>query len=390
MTMLPDANLAQLTQSNSVRFAIIANQAFSVLNFRGPMIKALVKKGVVVYAFASDYDDGTRAAVQKIGAIPVDYSLSRTGMNPLRDVSDLIKLAIRLRRLKIDISFAYFIKPVIYGTLAAFVARVQKRYVMIEGAGYAFTENGSTGSLKRQLLRMTAKNLYRIALSKAQSIFLLNPDDLKMFVDEQMAPAHKIHLLNGIGLDLDHFQIVAPVTQRPCFILVARLLREKGIFDFVAAARIVKRAHPSVRFLLLGDVDQNPGSISESQASAWVEEGLLEWPGHVSDVRPWIAQASVFVLPSYREGLPRSTQEAMALGRPVITTNAPGCRETVRHGDNGFLVPLRDPTALAEAMLKFIDSPALIEKMGAKSRQIAEEKYNVHQINSVILSAMEL
>lgn len=376
--------------TQALRLAIIANQAFSIVNFRGPMIKALIAKGVLIYAFASDYDEKTRAAVQSIGAIPVDYSLSRTGMNPFKDLVDLMRLAIQLRRLKIDMSFAYFIKPVIYGTLAAYLAGVPKRYVMIEGAGYVFTESDQVMPLQRRLLRLVVRSLYRIGLSKAHRIFLLNPDDEKMFVDENMAPREKIRLLNGIGLDLDHFQVTAPVIQPPCFILVARLLREKGIFDFVEATRIVKIKHPDARFLLLGDIDQNPGSISESDAKAWVSEGILEWPGHVADVRPWISQASVFVLPSYREGLPRSTQEAMAMGRAVITTDVPGCRETVQPEVNGIIVPVRNANALASAMMRFIDDPALIEKMGTQSRRMALEKYNVHQINSLILGWMEL
>jgi glycosyltransferase involved in cell wall biosynthesis len=385
--------MTQLTNTisaRSPRLAIIANQAFSIVNFRGPLIRAMVARGVTVYAFASDYDEKTKASVQSIGAIPVDYSLSRTGLNPFRDVVDLFKLARQLGQLKIDMSFAYFIKPVIYGTLAAYVAGVAKRFVMIEGAGYVFTESGNALTIKRRLLRTVAKKLYRLGLSKAHTIFLLNPDDERMFVEERMAPREKICLLNGIGLDLDHFQVAPTVTSPLTFILVARLLREKGIFDYVEAARIVKAQHPDVKFVLLGDVDLNPGSISEAQAHAWVQEGLVTWPGHVSDVRLWIAQASVFVLPSYREGLPRSTQEAMAMGRPVITTDAPGCRETVQQGENGYIVPVRDPAALAAAMLRFVDDPELIQKMGGQSRRWALEKYNVHEINSLILGRMGL
>ena len=376
--------------SRSLRLAIIANQAFSIINFRGPLIRAMLAKGIVIYAFASDYDSRTRAEVSSIGAIPVDYSLSRTGMNPLKDLIDLFRLSAQLRRLKIDVTFAYFIKPVIYGTLAAWVAGVPKRYVMIEGAGYVFTESGTATSWKRRMLRMIGQSLYRVGLSKAHRIFLLNPDDERLFVDEKMATRDKTVLLNGIGLDLAYFQAVPQAQQPVCFIMVARLLREKGVFDFVDAARLVKFRHPTTSFLLLGDVDLNPSSISESQVQAWVDEGVLEWPGHVTDVRPWIAKANVFVLPSYREGLPRSTQEAMAMGRPVITTDVPGCRETVQDGVNGLIVPVRDPNALANAMISFIDTPALIEKMGAESRKMAVNQYDVHQINSLILRCMDL
>jgi glycosyltransferase involved in cell wall biosynthesis len=374
----------------SVQMAMISSQAFSLINFRGALIEELNQRGVQVYAFASDYDEKSRLSIKAKGAIPLDYSLSRTGMNPLKDLIDLFRLSAQLRRLKIDVTFAYFIKPVIYGTLAAWVAGVPKRYVMIEGAGYVFTESGTATSWKRRMLRMIGQSLYRIGLSKAHRIFLLNPDDERLFVDEKMATRDKTVLLNGIGLDLAYFQAVPQAQQPVCFIMVARLLREKGVFDFVDAARLVKFRHPTTSFLLLGDVDLNPSSISESQVQAWVDEGVLEWPGHVTDVRPWIAKANVFVLPSYREGLPRSTQEAMAMGRPVITTDVPGCRETVQDGVNGLIVPVRDPNALANAMISFIDTPALIEKMGAESRKMAVNQYDVHQINSLILRCMDL
>jgi glycosyltransferase involved in cell wall biosynthesis len=161
--------------------------------------------------------------------------------------------------------------------------------------------------------------------------------------------------------------------------------------EFVEAARRIKAKYPDTRFLVLGGLDTNPGAISGKEVEGWVMEGLIEWPGHVADVRPYLAQASVFVLPSYyREGVPRSIQEAMAMARPIITTDAPGCRETVIPGVNGFLVPVRDVDALVSAMERFINEPELIEKMGKESRRIAEERFDVHKINRVLLEAMGL
>ena len=171
--------------------------------------------------------------------------------------------------------------------------------------------------------------------------------------------------------------------------LVAHLLREKWVEDYAAAARLVKQQHPQARFILLGGLDENPGSITQAEVQTWVDEGVLEWPGH-SAVPPWLAQTSVFVLPSYREGVPASTQEAMAMGRAIITTDVPGCRETVVDGDNGFLVPVRDPQALAQAMLRFINQPELIARMGVRSRQMAEEKFDVHKVNARLLQEMGL
>lgn len=340
---------------------------------------------MTVFALAPDYNDESRAAVVALGATPIDSSLSRTGMNPFRDMADLLRLSLQLSRLRLDAVFAYFIKPVIYGTLAARLAGVPQRIAMIEGAGYVFTDNDNV-SIGRRLLRLFVAKLYTLGLSQAHRVFLLNSDDQALFVNTGMVAERKVRLLDGIGVDLDHFVVAPPVVQPVCFILIARLLREKGVHEYIRAARNIKAAYPEVRFLLVGDVDRNPGSISEAEVRSWEAEGIVEWPGQVADVRDWLRQASVFVLPSYREGLPRSTQEAMAMARAVITTDAPGCRATVTDGVNGFVVPARSSQVLEQAMLKFITQPELIESMGVMSREMAERRFNVHTINAQILA----
>lgn len=376
-------------QSIDYRIGIISNSTFSLVTFRGPLITTMASRGMTVYAFAPDYDEQGRAAVRALGAIPVDFSISRAGTNPLRDLRDVIALAFQLRSLKLDASFCYFIKPVIYGTLAACLAGVPRRVAMIEGAGYVFTEGENFG-LRRRLLRGFVTRLCKLALSQTQRVFMLNPDDRQLFVDGGMVDLQKICLLKGIGVELDKFTVTEPVCEPVTFILIARLLKEKGVYDYIEAARRVRRSNPQARFVLLGSVDVNPGSITEDEVRAWVDEGIVEWPGHVNDVKPWIAKASVFVLPSYREGLPRSTQEVMAMGKPVITTDVPGCRETVQEGVNGMKVPVRDPAALAKAMLAFVERPELIRSMGQASRRLAEQNFDVHKINVEILEAMDI
>jgi glycosyltransferase involved in cell wall biosynthesis len=179
--------------------------------------------------------------------------------------------------------------------------------------------------------------------------------------------------------------VLAPAT----FLMMARLLKQKGVREFAAAAETVKARHPEARFVLLGDVDKNPNSVSRAEVEGWVARGILEWPGQVSDVVPYIARSSVYVLPSYyREGVPRSTQEAMAMARPVITTDNTGCRETVVGGVNGFIVPVRDAPALARAMLRFIEQPELIEPMGRESRRLVEERFDIDSVNDTMLNAM--
>lgn len=372
-----------------MKIGLITTQAFSLHNFRGPLIRDWVAAGHVVYALAPDFDADSRARVAELGARPVDFRMERAGLRPLRDLRDLIGLARLLRRLNPDRTLAYFIKPVIYGTLAARFAGVPRRYAMVEGAGYVFAE-GADG-LKRKWLRALVTRLYRLALASARGVLFLNRDDVALFVDAGMVDREKAILLGGIGVDLSHFAPAPAVLEPPCFILVARLLRQKGVEVFVEAARCLRRQHPSARFLLLGSPDLNPDSVGEARLRAWHAEGVIEWRAHVADVRPWLAQASVFVLPTwYREGMPRSIQEAMAMARAVITTDTPGCRDAIEHGVSGLLVPPRDVDALVAAMARFIADPALIESMGQAARARAEACFDVHRVNRRISEMLGL
>lgn len=369
------------------RLALITSQAFSLANFRGTLITTLRQRGIEVLALAPDYNDETRAAVRALGANPIDYPGTRTGMNPFRDLTDTIRLARLLRRLRVDATLGYFIKPVIFGTIAAWLAGVPRRFAMIEGLGYVFIGSAERQSLARRALRWLVTGLYRFALSRAEKVFFLNDDDMGEFVSSGLVDRRKAAKLGAIGVDLAAWQPEASVLKPVTFVMTARLLREKGVVEYAEAARLVRERHPDTRFILLGSLDSNPGVIAREEAEGWVRQGLLEWPGHVS-VRPWLAQASVYVLPSYREGVPRSTQEAMAMARPVITTDVPGCRETVRDGVNGFLVPPRDEKALAAAMLRFVERPELITTMGRASREIAEEKFDAKRADALVADAV--
>lgn len=369
------------------RLALITSQAFSLANFRGTLITTLRSRGVEVLALAPDYDETTRAAVEALGAKPVDYPGTRTGTNPFRDLTDTIRLALLLRRLEPGVSLGYFIKPVTFGTIAAWLAGVPRRFAMIEGLGYVFIGGEERQGLGRRLLRALVTRLYRFALARTEKVFFLNDDDMAEFASSGLVDRRKAMKLGAIGVDLDAWQPAPAVVTPLTFVMTARLLREKGVVEYAEAARLVKARHPETRFILLGGLDSNPGVIEQDEAEAWVREGLLEWPGHVP-VRPWLAQASVYVLPSYREGVPRSTQEAMAMARPVITTDVPGCRETVHDGVNGFLVPARDAKALAAAMLRFAEHPELVATMGRASRAMAEEKFDAKRADTLVVDTI--
>lgn len=368
------------------RVALIGNQAFSMLNFRGPLIREMIVRGHEVFAFAPDFDEGGRSAIAALGAHPMDHGLQRTGMNPLRDAAGLWDLVGKLRAIRPDMALGYSIKPATYGVLAAWMAGVPKRFAMIEGLGHVFMEH-PTG--RGRALRAAVALLYRTALGRADLTFFLNPDDRADFLRLRLVEAAKAKVIGGIGVDLAEWMPAAAVAEPMTFIFIGRLLREKGIADLIEAARLIKAAHPEARFLLLGDVDSNPSSVRREEVEEWVAEGLVTWPGQV-DVAPWIARSSVFVLPSYREGVPRSTQEAMAMARPVITTDVPGCRETVVEGRNGFLVPARDAKALASAMMKFVDTPELVTSMGAESRRLAEERFDAGKATAILADEMTL
>ena len=388
--VLPSVTPAETKCSLPSSIAIISNQAFSLINFRGALIRDLAASGVRVLALAPDFTDSFRLKVCELGAEPIDYSLQRAGLNPLRDAVDAFRLSCLLKRLRPQATLAYFIKPVIFGTLAAWVAGLRMRIALIEGLGFVFMEDQSALTIKRKLLRALVGGLYRLALAKAERVILLNQDDIDDLCRAGILEGSKAVLVPGIGVNLADFP-PSPVFCNPLtFVLVARMLREKGVYEFVDAARIVKARYRGVRFVLVGGTDANPGAILERELVAWRQEGVVEWLGHVSDVREKLVAASVFVLPSYREGLPRSTQEAMSMAKPVITTNVPGCRDTVIDGENGFIVPAHDPAALATAMVRFIEKPSLIETMGCASRRMAEARFDVRVINRCMLAALSV
>lgn len=378
-----------LTEKLYVRIGLISNQAASLINFRGTLIKALNNDGHTVYALAPDFSEELRSKVKLLGGIPIDYSLARVGVNPAIDLFDFIKIIALLKGLKLDSVMGYSIKPVIYGTLAASIIGIKTRVAMIEGLGFVFTESNVKMSTKRKILRFIVAFLYKLSLKKAHKVVFLNQDDIDEFSLNGLVEKPKVVCLGGIGVDLDEWVepnlacSVSPIT----FILVARLLREKGIIEYAEAATKIKEKYPLVQFFLLGAIDSNPGGLKQIDVESWVNKGVLTWLGHVS-VKPWLSRSSVFVLPSYREGVPRSTQEAMAMGKAIITTDVPGCRDTVIHLKNGILIPPRDVNSLVDAMEKFIKQPDLILRMGIESRALAEERFDAKSKDLTLINLM--
>jgi len=372
-----------------VKIAVISNGARSLLNFRGPLMAEMIRRGHEVVALAPDHSAETRRALQAMDVRPLDFAMTRAGIGPIQEIGTIMDLRRLLRAHRPDVCFSYFLKPVIYGTIAAWLAGVPRRYGLIAGLGSAFASS-SQRPWARSALQHAMSALAKFSFRRIDRLMFQNIDDLTEFVTRGIVVRDKAELIGATGVDLDEWPLTSLPEGPITFILAARLLRDKGVGEYAEAARQIKATHPHTRFILLGNVDQNPDTFTSAEVWAWVSEGLVEWPGHVP-VAPWLAEAHVFVLPSYyREGVPRSTQEAMAMGRPIITTDAPGCRETVVEGVNGYCIPPRDASSLAAAMTRFIAEPSLLSRMGFESRRIAEERFDVHRINDKLLAAMEL
>lgn len=367
------------------RVAVLGSLPESLINFRGPMLKAMVAAGHEVHALSPAAAPGVISALEAMGVRHHAVPLARTGLNPLHDLGSLLALVGLFRRLGPDCLLAYTIKPVIYGGLAARLAGVDF-YAMITGLGYAFAGSGP----KSRMVGGGARALYRLALRGAEGVFFQNQDNLDVFLAHGLLRGPgQARLIAGSGVDLAHYA-QTPLPAAPIFLMIARLLGDKGVREYVEAARRVRAHAPMARFRLAGWIDDNPAAIARAELEGWIGEGVIEYLGHLQDVRPAMAAASVYCLPSYHEGMPRTVLEAMSMGRPVITTDVSGCRETVRPGENGFLVPARDSAALAQAMQHFVDQPDLAAPMGAASRHLAERRFDVDLVNRIILDTMGL
>ncbi len=347
--------------------------------------------GHEVHALAPGHVPDVSPQLEEMGVEYSMFPLTRRGLNPLADIGSLLHLKQVLFRIKPDVVLSYTFKPVVYGSLAARMAWVgdaKRVYSMITGLGYAFTEDKG---LKRRLLFNVAKGMYRAGLKSCNGVIFQNPDDRAFFQKLDVIPDHaKTTVVNGSGIDLEHFA-ETPLPGKPVFLCLARLVRSKGVGLFAEAARRLKAKYPEAVFRVAGPMEEGGDAITPGEVASWKKEGALELLDPVEDVRPLIGGASVYVLPSYyREGTPRSILEAMSMGRAIITTDAPGCRETVVDGDNGFLTPMKDVDSLTVAMEKFVTDPELATTMGKASRRLAEEKFDVDKVNDAILSFLEL
>lgn len=367
----------------------LSNQARSMSQFWRVLISKMTERGMEVACAIPQGDPDWENHLEGQGCRVINYSLDRKGLNPLADVRTFLELKNLFLREKPDMLFATTIKPVIYGCLAAHAAKVPAIFATITGLGYAFEADSF---LKKQLKRLSSR-LYARSLANADGIFFQNQDDAALFQQLNiLKPDARVLFAHGTGVDTTRFG-QTPLPPLPSegemkFLLIGRLLEAKGIPEYAKAARMLKDKWPQAHFQLLGLPEQGPGAIPMEKIQAWQNEGILEYLGATDDVRPYITNAHVVVLPSWREGAPTAIMEAMSMGRSCVVSDAPGCRDMVIDGQSGFITKTHDPSSLAEGMGRLLANPGLLPAMGARSREIAVTEYDGDKVSEGILDVM--
>lgn len=375
------------THSKETSFFIIGALPESLTNFRGQLIKDLVSEGLKVTSMSAPASSSQLQKIESYGANHISFPVQRNGLNPLSDFKTWKSLRRTLRENKPSIVLAYTIKPVIWGGLALIGLRNTAFYALITGLGFAFQGQG----IIRKTLTFIVSLLYKMALSRAKAVIFQNNDDLRTFTSLGIVPIEKCHVVGGSGVDTSFFNPAPPPKKPITFLTIARLLEEKGLRFFYQAASIVKAKYPLTIFQILGSPDPSPDAISLEEIENWDKSDVIKYLGETNDVRPYLASSHIFVLASYYgEGLPRTIIEAMAMSKPILTTDNVGCRETVISGENGFLVPVKDANTLAERMIWFIEHEQDWLPMGNASRKLALERFDVKTVNAKMLQIMGL
>lgn len=365
------------------KFLLISPKNRTVWNFRGELIKEIQSLGYQVIVTGPNKD-----GLEKIKELGADFRLipmEKNGLSIVGDIKYIYNLYRLMRKEKPDATLGYTIKPVIYGAVAAKLAGIKNINSMITGAGYVFTSK----TRKAKLVRLLVSILYRIGFACSGTVIFQNHDDFEEFTEKGWVKKNKCRLVNGSGVNMEKF-VPAPLPKQLTFFMLSRVMFNKGVREYLNAARMVKQKYPDVRFMLLGAVENIQDSMPQEELQEFIDEGTIEYFGETTDIAAYYRQCSVYVLPSYREGTPRTVLEAMATARPIITTNTQGCRETVIDGRNGFLVPVKDSKAVAEKMEWFINNQDKIESMGEESLKLCWEKFDVRKVNEKMINHLQL
>lgn len=366
-----------------MKILIVSPKNKTVFNFRGDLIRDMIAQGhqVVVLGPNRDYvEDVLALGVSEF----IEVKLVKDNTSIKGDLAYLKQLVAIMKAQKPDLVFGYTIKPVIYGSIAARLTGVPHIYAMVTGLGRVYASNG----LKAKIVRLITKILYKMAFRACKKVIFQNGDDIAQLVGEHYLPLEKTVQVNGSGVNMTRF-LRTELPEKPVFLMVSRVIREKGVMEFCEAARGVKKNCPDARFILLGGLDVSMGALKMEDIQPYIDDGSVEFPGEVKDPVAFYQSASVFVLPSYyREGLPRTLLEAMSCGRAIITTDWPGCREPVEDGVNGYMIPVKDAAILADRMQKLAEDPALLRKMADAAYDTCRNKFEVSIINRQMRDAI--
>ena len=366
-----------------MKVVVLSSFTTSLFWFRIDMMRSFLDAGCEVLAVGDGPEAEWAERFRQLGIRYRQIPVQRNGTNPLHDIKTLRALYTLLKEEKPDKIFSYQAKTVIYGGIAAAMLGIREVYPMIAGVGSVFLGNG----IRRKLIRAVLVAEYKLGLKNAPRVFFQNRDDLGVFTSHGIIPEQKAVMLNGSGVNVENF-VPTTLPEQVSFLCISRLIRDKGVGEYLDAAREIHKRHPQVRCVLVGPFDTNPSAIRQSDLQPYLEDGSVCYVGEQKDVYPFLRDCTAYVLPSYHEGTPKTVLEAMASGRPTITTDAPGCRETVADGVNGYLVPVKDVAAIVDAMERIIADPAKTAEMAKAARQIAEEKYDVRKVNGKIRETM--
>lgn len=368
-----------------MRIAVLSSHTPSLFWFRMEMMQQFIDCGCEVFAAGNEPESMWKEKFAKRGIVYQQIHVKRNGTNPVQDLKTFRSIISALKTIRPDKIFTYQAKTVIYGGIAANLLGITEVYPLIAGVGSVFLKN----DMKTKLVRKVMIVEYRLGMRKSSTVFFQNRDDEQVFRENHIVNKQKTVLIHGSGVNLQRFQVL-PFQEQFGFLCISRLIRDKGVYEYLEACKRIKKEHPEVRCLLVGPFDSNPSAIKEEELQKFIDCGAVEYFGEQTDVRKYIAQCNVFVLPSYREGTPKTNLEAMACGRAVITTDVAGCKETVVDGENGYLVPIKNVDVLCEKMEHFINNPELASKMGADGRMKAESIFDVEVVNRQICKSMGL
>lgn len=348
------------------------------------MMREFIKRGYYVYALGNESEEKWKERFESEGIEYRRIDVSRNGTNPIKDIKSLISIYRALKELCPVKIFTYQAKTVIYGGIAAELLGIREVYPLIAGVGSVFL----TDTIKTQIIRSIVILEYKIALKNSKTVFFQNEDDLEVFqIHKIISDKHRVEIIPGSGVNTEWYTMM-PLPDDFGFLFIGRLIRDKGIYEYLEACKMVKKTYPQIRCLLVGPFDSNPSALTENQLRPYIDEGIIEFFGEQGDVREFIAQCNVFVLPSYREGIPKTVLEAMACGRAIITTNTTGCRNTINDGKEGWIVPVKDVDALRTAMCDSLLHPQIVVAMGENGRKRAKDIFDVKIVNNTICKTM--